>query len=112
MANWIPGGFRKVTTCGCLLLISGEAFDLHATHFAWKSAPYVLPSTAANYENLHVEREDYGPNGWDAQGVSASDSSSGAMSAGNNGLVESFHRSLETSGCFLFVDADSAAGTI
>jgi hypothetical protein len=71
----------------------------------------VLPSTAANYEKVHVEREDFAPNGWGALRVSASDSSSGAMLAGDTRLVESLHNSLGTSGYFLLVDADSAAAT-
>jgi hypothetical protein len=110
MANWIPGELRKVTTCGCLFLLASEAVDLHETQLKSQPAPYVVPpSTAANYDNVHVDLEDYPQNPWGAQQLSASDSSSGAMLAGGNSFVDSFHRSLGPRGFYLVVNADLAA---
>src|SRR5580658_3270148 len=103
MANRIPGELRKAATCWCLLHFAGEVVDLHETQLALQPTPYVLPSTAANYENVHVELEDYPPNGWDAQRVSLSDSSSGAMLTGDNNLFKSFYKSTEKLGYFLLV---------
>jgi len=109
MADWIPDDLRRATTYGCLLLLSSEAVYIHATQHTWPSAPYLLPSTAADYEQVHIEREDFAPNGWAAQRISASDSSSGAMLAGDNSPAGWLHGLLETSGYFLLVNPDSGA---
>lgn len=83
----IPEELRKAATYGCVSLILGEAFVLHAPSFASGSAPYTDTlaeySTAANYpreyEHSHGEREDYTFNGWNNCSQSASNYASGAM---------------------------------
>jgi len=109
MVKWNPGDLRKATTLVGLLLISSEAIDFHAPPLAWQHAPYMLPSTAADYGMVHVEPEEFAQNLWGASRVSASDSSSGAMWLDDSRIVESLHDSLNTSGFFLLLDADSTA---
>ena len=106
MANWNK---ITITTCGFFLFIGSEGSDFHATPVESQSTPYVLPDAAGNYEMAHIEREDYPFNQWGTSRGSASDSSSGAMFAGNNRFAESLQNSLETHNFVLLIGAESAA---